>query len=170
MNGKTLNVPFFPQTDNKYNPHGACNVTSIAMALSFLGIKGDGSEKQLEDQLYQWLLKKGLSRHSPYDLAKLVESKGKKDNFNPIANFTQIKKHIDAGFPVVIHGFFTRSGHIIECHGYNEIGLICHDPYGDWEDGYLGSVNNGKNVLYTYHLIKQLCNPDNEFWVHFIQH
>jgi uncharacterized protein YvpB len=165
-----INVPFFPQTDNAFNPNGACNVTAIAMCLWFLGIRGDGSQPQLEDQFYLWMIKNGLSRHNPYDLVKLVKSKNKRDLFTSKATIQQVKAHIDRGFPTVIHGFFTRSGHIIECHGYNDKGLICHDPYGDYKDKYYTDVNKGKNVHYSYDLITKLCNPDSEFWVHFIEH
>jgi hypothetical protein len=166
MSSKQLNVPFFPQTDNQFNPYGSCNVTSIAMCLAFLGIVGDGSYKQLEDQLYQLCLQRGLSRHSPIDLAKLVEIKGKKDIFIPNGNIDLLENHIDRGFPTVLHGYFTRSGHIIECHGYNDKGLICHDPFGDYKDGYKSAVINGRNVVYSYDLIKRVCMPDGDLWLH----
>jgi len=167
---KSLNVPFFPQTDNRHNPNGACNVTSIAMVLWFLGIRGDGSQPQLEDQFYSWMIKNGLSRHKPIDLVRLVRSKNKRDEFTIKGSINKIKAHIDRGFPVVVHGFFTRSGHIIEIHGYDKNGFICHDPYGDYKDGYSSNVFNGSNVHYSYALITKLCNPDPEFWVHFIEH
>jgi uncharacterized protein YvpB len=163
---KILNVPFLPQTDNQFNPKGSCNVTSIAMCLRFLGVVGDASYPQLEDQLYQLCLARQLSRHSPIDLAKLVVMKGKKDLFSPNATIRDLTEHIDKGFPTVIHGYFTRSGHIIECHGYTSKGLICHDPYGNYKDGYSSSVFNGNNVEYSYDLIKKVCMPDNNLWLH----
>jgi uncharacterized protein YvpB len=169
MRSKVLNTPFFPQTDNIFNPNGACNVTSIAMCLSFLGIVGDGSSPQLEDQLYQLCLSKSWSRHSPIDLVKVVRFKGKKDTFITNGTIEQIKKHIDRGFPCVIHGYFTRSGHIIEVHGYDEKGLICHDPYGSYQDGYSSKVSNGKNINYSYDLIKRVCMPDGDLWLHRIE-
>jgi uncharacterized protein YvpB len=169
MRSNVLNTPFFPQTDNIFNPNGACNVTSIAMCLSFLGIVGDGSGLQLEDQLYQTCLNNELSRHSPIDLAKLVSLKRKKDTFIVNGTIEQIKKHINLGFPCVIHGYFTRSGHIIEVHGYDEKGLICHDPYGSYLDGYKGKVSNGKNINYFYDLIKRVCMPDGDLWLHRIE-
>lgn len=167
---KLLNVPFFPQTDNIFNPNGSCNVTSIAMCLSFLGIVGDGGYEQLEDQLYQLSLDRDLSRHSPTDLAQLVKLKGKKDNFIHSGTIKQLRNHIDRGFPTVIHGYFTRFGHIIECHGYDDRHLICHDPYGNYLDGYSSDVMNGKNVKYSYDLIKRVCMPDGDLWLHRIEH
>jgi hypothetical protein len=167
---KQLDVPFSPQTDNRFNPYGSCNVTSIAMALSYLGIVGDNSYPQLEDQLYQLCLARGLSRHSPIDLAKLVVMKGKKDLFGFNSTIDELIKHIDKGFPTVLHGYFTRFGHIIECHGYNSHGLICHDPFGNYKDNYKSSVINGRNVIYSYDLIKRVCMPDGELWLHRISH
>jgi uncharacterized protein YvpB len=166
---KILDVPFFPQTDNIFNPSGSCNVTSIAMALSYLGIKGDLTYPQLEDQLYMLCKNLGLDRHNPYDLAKLCVYKGKKDNFVHNSNIKELKDHIDRGFPTVIHGYFTRSGHIIECHGYNNSGLICHDPYGNYLDGYQSNPNNGKNIEYSYILINKVCMPDGQLWLHRIE-
>lgn len=168
MISKRLDVSFFSQLDNKFNPYGSCNVTSIAMCLSFLGIKGDGSKAQLEDQLYKLCDDNGLSRHSPYDLVKLVNLKGKKDDFTSTAKLSDIVKSINLGKPTVIHGFFTRSGHIIECHGYDPNGFICHDPYGDYKDRYTTSPNSGKNVYYSTEIIKKVCMPDGNLWLHSI--
>ena len=47
-----LNVPWFSQLDNQLNPHGACNVTSVAMCLSYFGLPSP-SGWQLEDEFYQ---------------------------------------------------------------------------------------------------------------------
>jgi hypothetical protein len=170
MSSRRLDVPFFTQLDNKLNPHGSCNVTSIAMALWYLGIRGDGSLPQLEDQLYQLCLDKRLSRHSPIDLAKLVKLKGKTDAFKQNATLTEINQSIDNNKPTVIHGYFTRSGHIIECHGYTRTGFICHDPYGDYKDGYTGKPESGKDVFYSTQIIRNVCMPDGQLWLHSIGH
>lgn len=168
MTNKKLKVKFKNQLDNKFNPYGSCNVTSIAMCLDYLGIKGDNSHPQLEDQLYQIMINKGWSRHNPYDLATLVRYKGKNDHFNEHASIQSVKDSINNNRPTVIHGWFTASGHIIECHGYNEKGLICHDPYGNYLDHYQTEVIKGKDILYTYEMITQVCMPDGNLWLHSI--
>ena len=165
---KILSVPFFTQLDNLLNPHGSCNVTSIAMCLWYLGVRGDGSMPQLEDQLYRLCLTHGLSRHSPTDLAKLVKLKGKNDVFKSTATLQNIVESIDSNKPTVVHGYFTRSGHIIECHGYTSDGFICHDPYGNYKDGYTGKPETGKDVFYSTQLIKDVCMPDGKLWLHSI--
>jgi Peptidase_C39 like family len=168
---KILNsVPFKSQLDNVFNPTGSCNVTSIAMCLAYLGVKdkpGDGLA-QLEDELYQYMERKGLSRHSPEDLARVVRDYGKKDDFTIWGTFERCRNHIAAGNPCVIHGYFTSFGHIIVLVGYDENGFIVHDPYGEWfSSGYRTDLS-GKFLRYSYGLIQRTCIPDGQFWVHYI--
>lgn len=165
---KILDVLFFSQLDNIFNPYGSCNVTAIAMCLSYLGIVGDNSQKQLEDQLYHLCLYNRLSRHDPLDLVKLVKLKGKKDQFRFDAKIKDVINSINAGKPTVLHGYFTRSGHIIVCHGYSGSNLICHDPYGNYMDNYSTDAINGKNVEYPIRLIEDVCMPDGNLWLHSI--
>ena len=44
----------------------------------------------------------------------------------------QIKSHLDAGRPVVVHGYWTGSGHITVIVGYDETDWLVNDPAGDW--------------------------------------
>lgn len=169
-----LNVPYKSQRDNWNNPDGSCNVTSIAMCLAFLGIQPMGNI-QLEDELYEYCLEQGYSRHSPEDLAKVVRDYGRKDYFTSSATIEQLKKHLAGGNPAVIHGYFTTYGHIVCCVGYDETrgrdgfknGLIIHDPWGEWNDwGYANT--SGAFLNYSYDMIRQTCMDDGQFWVHFI--
>ena len=166
--------PYFPQTDNRYNPSGACNVTSIAMCLSYFGLRPT-RETQLEDEFYDFLIQQGRSRHDPYDLKWLVEQKGFKDDFREKATVEDVKKWLAQGKPVVIHGYFTRFGHIVVIVGYNKDGFVVHDPYGEyWDSGY--DINTdwanakGKGLVYSYSLIERTCSPEGpgNMWCHFI--
>jgi len=162
-----LNIPYFSQLDNVLNPFGSCNVTSIAMCLYFLGIRGNGNG-QLEDQLYRQMESMGLSRHSPYDLAQLVRQYRKKDNFNPAASWQSVKDWLMRKNPIVVHGYFTNSGHIIVIRGFNEKGFIVNDPYGEfWKDGYDNNTS-GENLTYSYELMRDRCGNNGDLWIHFI--
>ncbi len=170
-----VSVKHRSQLDNKYNPLGSCNVTCVAMTMSFFGIKGDNSEPQLEDQLYQKCLSAGWSRHDPYDLDKLFAWKAVPSIFTEKATVDQVKKHLASGKPCIFHGWFTRSGHIIECHGYDDSAyggkgaFICHDPNGEWNaSGYTFQEGAGVDVRYSYAMIKKICAADGDFWVHFV--
>jgi uncharacterized protein YvpB len=169
-----LNIPYKSQRDNELNPNGSCNVTSLAMCLEFLGAKRKATIGQFEDELYDYAERKGLSRHDPHDLAMIVEAYGYRDDFRTDRTITQVKEWLTDNKPAVIHGYFTDFGHIVVLAGFDEDGFLVHDPYGEWYSwGYdrnaLGIEDiKGKYVHYSYEMIKRLCIPDENFWVHFI--
>ena len=166
-----LDVPYKSQTDNFFNPTGACNVTSVAMCLKYFRASRNPQYSrfsQFEDELYQYCLDRGYSRHNPYHLAEVIRDYGCKDEFTEYALIEQVKDWIDGGNPTIIHGYFTSFGHIIVGVGYDEKGLIVHDPYGEWfSTGYRTDLS-GAFLHYSYGLIKRACIPDGKFWVHFV--
>jgi uncharacterized protein YvpB len=115
--------PYFSQLDNLRNSMGACNVTSLAMCLFWLAIRGDGSG-QLEDQLYSYAEKNGISRHSPDGLKAIVEGYSKGtilDNLTIKGGLQDIRDSIDKGIPCVVHSFINSDvGHIFVISGYSE--------------------------------------------------
>jgi hypothetical protein len=171
--------PYKSQRDNEYNPSGSCNVTSIAMCMAYHGIEPNTGEPlvfhdQLEDELYMKLTDLGWSRHDPYDLCAGVNLyEGVKDVFTPSATFDDIFKAINEGNPVVVHGYFTRFGHIITIKGYDDEGFIVNDPWGEWHSwGYDTSVS-GEDLHYSYNLIADTCSGESfdspkNIWAHVI--
>lgn len=163
-----LKIPYKSQLDNQENPHGSCNVTCLVMCMEFLKAKRRKTAGQFEDELYNYALDNGLSRHSPHDLAKIVEDYGCRDDFRTDATIDQVKAWLFAGNPIVTHGWLSASGHLIVLAGYDEKGFLCHDPYGEWNNwGYDTSVS-GEYVHYSYDLIRRTCMADGQFWIHFI--
>lgn len=163
-----LRVPFKSQLDNAQNPYGSCNTTSIAMTLSYFGVKPKNPGVQLEDELQDWLESRGLDRHEPSHLVKAVEAYGCEDTFKTNATVNEVKEWIAQGNPAVVHGYFTASGHIVCLIGYNSQGFIVNDPYGEYyADGYDTSAS-GAALTYSYGLIDRACRADGDFWVHFI--
>ncbi len=163
-----LPVPYKSQLDNWYNPTGSCNVTSLAMCLEYLKTPRRKTSGQYEDELYQYAINKGYSRHEPVDLAKIVRDYGRRDKFTRAGTIEGVKDWLAGGNPVVIHGYFTSFGHIIVLVGYDDNGFIVHDPYGEWfPDGYRTDLS-GAYLHYSYRLIRRTCIPDGEFWVHYI--
>jgi uncharacterized protein YvpB len=163
-----LNVPYKSQLDNYYNPTGSCNVTSLAMCMQYVGIPRRDNIGQYEDELYEYALYNGLSRHDPYDLAKIVRDYGGKDTFKENATIEEVQDWLAGGNPAVIHGYFTSFGHIIVVVGYTPWGFYVHDPYGEWfPTGYRTDLR-GDYLQYSYNLIRTTCIPDGSFWVHFI--
>lgn len=167
-----LNVPYKSQTDNVLNPSGSCNVTSCAMVLEYYSIKGSGNG-QLEDELYQWLQANNLSRHEPSGLKAAIEQYGCKDEFRSDATIEQMRSALSQGIPLIVHGYFTRSGHIVVLTGHNADGFIVNDPWGQLIDGrYIinSSIDprKGEGVIYGYDMIRQTCLPDGGCWTHFV--
>lgn len=170
--GVELPVAYKSQIDNENNPTGSCNVTSSAMCLEYWGIKPPNS-RQFEDVLYEWLQDNGLSRHDPNHLKQAIEHFGCKDDFTTRATIPEIKKALDNGIPVIVHGYFTTFGHIIVLIGYNDKGFIVLDPYGEWTpSGYDRNddtkPNKGERIVYSYGLIERTCLPDGGCWAHFV--
>ena len=169
-----LEVPYLTQLDNLYEPLGTCNTTSVAMVMKYYGVKGDGSELQLEDQLTKRCWAKGLDRHSPTDLVKLFEWKKLNDRFTASASWDEVRQWLTDGNPCIVHGYFTRSGHIVVIRGFDDAAyngrgaFIINDPNGEWNDwGYEHGQNKGKAVLYSYSMMQRLCSPDGQLWIHF---
>ncbi|MGE5656503.1 MAG: C39 family peptidase [Actinomycetota bacterium] len=163
-----LDVPYKSQLDNWYNPTGSCNVTSLAMCLEFLGATRKTKSGQFEDELYQYALSKGYSRWNPYDLAKIVQDYGRQDFFTEGGTIEDIQEWLAIGNPAVIHGYFTSFGHVMPVVGYDADGFFVHDPYGEWfQSGYRTDLS-GAYLHYSYRLIRNVCMPDGNFWVHFI--
>jgi hypothetical protein len=171
MGGRDLKVPYFSQLDNRLNPYGSCNVTCVAMCLLYLGYPRQRGT-QLEDQLCQRLEDLGRSRHDPYDLQFLIETfPGFKDIFRVDGGFRDIQTSIDAGNPVIVHGYFTRSGHIIVIRGYDDRGFIVNDPYGEWFSSGYDNSRSGEGLHYSYGLIARTCSPESQgdprnIWYH----
>lgn len=174
MTEVNLPVPYYSQLDNELDPYGSCNVTSVAMCMAFLGIVGDGSPRQLEDQLNQWLKDNGLSRHSPVDMDQLFVWKKIPNKFTFMASWANVRKHLDSGKPCIVHGYFTSSGHIIVIRGYKTDydGKVTHwlvnDPYGEWfASGYRTDLT-GEALWYSDRMMKDTCGDDVDLWVHFV--
>lgn len=175
-----LPVPYLSQTDNANHPGGTCNITSIAMVMQYWQIVGDGSGKQLEDQLYKYASDHRLVIGSPHDMVKIFEWKGMTDRYDTENKdwIQAIKKQIDKGLAVIIHTQFTPAGHIIVVIGYENNNLVCHDPYGRFSGTYgvwdainWGPVTNpaghtGQKVYYPYEMMERFVNIAGTAWKH----
>lgn len=162
-----LKVPYLSQRDNKYYPGGTCNVTSYAMALTYLGVRPRDPKNQLEDELSQYMLKHGKDRHNHADLVWVAREYGAQARFGMNRTWAQIREEIRAGRPVVVSGKFTQSGHIIAIIGLHGDDFIVHDPWGNAMTGY--KSHNGRQVLYPFaymHAKTRALSVDAK-WAHF---
>jgi Peptidase_C39 like family len=165
---KNLNVPYKSQLDNELNPRGACNVTCFAMVMKYFGLRGDWSVGQLEDELYHYMERVGLSRHDPGDLAQMAKVYGLRNDLTLNGSLYDLRKAIAEGRPCIIHGYFTSFGHIIVVRGYDRKGFFVNDPFGEWmSDGYREDLS-GENLHYSNNLIRRTSTPEgnNYLWLH----
>lgn len=151
--GVLLDVPFFPQTDNSFQPDRTCNSSSHAMLVSYLlpsAIKGDD---QYIDRFIRG--KCDTTNHDCHTAA--LSSLGIKSEWRYNLDFNDIDEQLRRGIPMPI-GILHRgedwaptgTGHIVTVIGVSPDGTkyTVHDSYGSIKDRYRGSVHNGKAVQY----------------------
>lgn len=165
-----LNVPYYQQVDNKYEPMRTCNTSSCAMVARFLGAKISG-----DDQYYKIVRKYGDTTDHNAQTQALAELKIK-STWNTNLGFADLDKSLEANLPIVI-GILHRGtlksptgGHMIVVIGRTaDRDYICHDPFGSLLDpggGYTGPVTKGKAVVYPRYVLNHRWLPedDNSGW------
>ena len=151
--GVDLEVPFYPQYDNTYEPYTSCFATSVAMALGYYGVSPSGS-LHLEDELYQYLVSNGFDRFSWGSMGSLITTYGCTSTSNMSGTFADIMYALYNGQPVILGTYFTRSGHIILLKGYDQEGVIAHDPWGYALGNYeYDLTHSGEDVRYSWQFL-----------------
>jgi hypothetical protein len=161
--GRTLAAtPYRYQYDNVNEPGATCGLTSAAMVLGSFGFTVS------PDQLYARF---GLAQgQSPGGLAEVYRSYGLHAASSYAGTFDDLRRHIDAGRPVVVHGDFTASGHIVVVIGYDRDGFIVHDPSGLWSGALRGgyparTATNGRAVRYSLAALDRVIGPSGNIWL-----
>jgi len=147
-----LDVPWFPQTDNYRDANRTCNSSACAMVLEYFkpgtlnGPKGD-------DAYVQKVFAIGDSTDHSVQ-TRVLQSYGIKSEFKYNLGFADLDRELSAGRPVVI-GILHRGslssptgGHMLTVIGKQGEDYVVNDPYGSLNDGYSGSVTNGKRAVY----------------------
>ena len=160
-----LPVPYYPQTDNYTQPERTCNSSSCAMCLEYFrpgtlqGSKGD-------DAYIREVFAVGdTTDHSVQ--TKVLNEYGVESEFHYSLSFENLDHELENKRPVVI-GILHRGtlqnptgGHMLVVIGKTAEGdYICHDPYGDLNDGYTTNVYNGQSVVYRRNVLESRWTPD----------
>lgn len=156
-----LPVPYFSQRDyGGAQAWSICGCTSVAMVLKFYGIDKDPNDVLAANGK--------ASCQSPDGCANVYRKNGLSSHSTTTGTYSEIKSHLDQGRPVVIHGYFTSSGHIMVIVGYTDTHWICNDPAGEWEeyvgDFYGDNLRNGKMVKYSKKSMTVACKSDGNVW------
>jgi hypothetical protein len=165
-----LDVPFYPQTDNYRDANRTCNSSACAMVLEYFkpgtlkGPKGD-------DAYVQKVFSIGDTTDHMVQ-TRVLASYGIKSSFSYSLTFADLDRELAAGRPVVI-GILHRGtlssptgGHMVVVIGKTPSGdYVVNDPYGSLNDGYTGSVTNGRGAVYKRsELSRRWCPKGNDGW------
>ena len=173
--GERDDVPFFYQFDNALSPGATCQNTAVAMVLAYLGWSGTPDD-----------LTAAYGRRmaqSPAGLAELfniyARRMGTVKRLRPVTNgtFAGLKSELDRGHPVIIHGYFTSSGHVAVVVGYDSTGYYLNDPAGEWTETFMGGYTgnrNGKNIRYNATAFEAAVGTSNGYsplalWYHVLR-
>lgn len=167
----TIPCPYLCQYDNKLHPLGSCNLTSLGMALLHYKKDVPGEWERISDNLLDYADKNGYDRHSVDDIAALARKFGVADTASTATSFAQIKTHLLSDNLVIIHGDFTKSGHIILLRGFDsDEGMwYVNDPAGKWPNYGNFGWEPGDGVWYESNWFKKLTGPDGHVWAHLLK-
>jgi len=149
INNSFLDVPYFYQYNNLYYPSATCQNTSIAMVLKNYGWSGK------PDNITA-VYGKNYTQ-SPAGLADVFNTLSSREGLSkkiiPITNGTLsgLKQELDKGQPVIIHGYFTRAGHVVVVVGYDADGYWVNDPAGVWVQTFMGGYGYNSAGKATYY-------------------
>ena len=154
-------VPYYSQYDNVYEPDATCGLTSAAMVISYFKAR-----KVSPDSLYQRYGKAmgatpegQMAIYKDFGLYATATRKGSR---------ASIINHLRQNRIVVIHGWFTESGHIMPLINNANDGFVANDPAGVWKKcarcGYTSNTL-GAGVKYLYSdLNSSVLSYDGDIW------
>jgi predicted chitinase len=161
-------VPWYPQTDNFTLADSTCNSSSCAMCLEYYlpgslppGPRGD-------DAYLKKVLEVGNSENHNVQ-TQILNSYGLPSSWTMTMTFKDLDEHLEKVGPIAAgilhrgpHSNPTKNGgHIIVIHEKLKTGNYrCNDPMGDLYDGYTGSVQKGKNVIYERWVLEKRWTVD----------
>ena len=144
-------LPYFFQYNNSYSPGASCQNTSMAMVLKYYG--WNGTPDTITARF-------GKNRaQSPAGLAsifnQLATEMGSSRRLRAHTNgrVSDVRALLSQGKPVIVHGYFTGSGHVIVLTGYSGSHYTANDPAGRWNQsfkgGYSGGSTSGRAIRYS---------------------
>jgi predicted chitinase len=161
-------IPWYPQTDNLAFPDSTCNSSSCAMCLEYYlpgslppGPKGD-------DAYLRKVLALGKSTDHNVQ-TRVLDSYGLPSTWTRTMTFKDLDEHLEKVGPIAA-GILHRGPHSNPTKNGGHIIVIieklangnyrCHDPAGDLYGGYVGPVQNGRNVIYERWVLEKRWTVD----------
>lgn len=159
-------TPYFCQYDNELYAGSSCQNTSVAMALAKYGWKGN------PDQITKSYGKD--MAQTPAGLETVFNTVAEKNGLNvrvkshTAGTMELVNKLLAEGKPVIAHGWFTKSGHVVTITGFDGKYYTVNDPAGKWNGQYKGgySSESGKGVKYSKEAMIDALVENGEVWCH----
>ena len=164
-------VPYFYQYDNAINPGGSCQNTSMAMVLRFYGAS-DETPDRISQQYGTSQAQSVSGFQQVFDAEAAAYGLPWRDAGTTTGTLDQLHAQLAAGFPVVVHGYFTSSGHVIVLVGFDGDVYWANDPAGEWNQVYMGGGYSGADpsegyyVTYDADAVDAAIAPDGWVWMH----
>lgn len=158
-------LPYYCQYDNSLYPGSTCQNTSMAMVLSKYGLKISPDEITERFGKYEAQTPEGLANV----FNTLAKENGLKARLRAHrdGDINFVNKLLAEGKPVIVHGWFTSSGHVITLNGYDGQNYTANDPAGEWTQqkcgGYQGG--SGENVKYDKNAMIDAIDAE-DIWCH----
>ena len=151
-----LKVPYLSQIDSQTDQgFRMCFSSACAMAVDYLC---PNILKDHKDDFYLQKVNEYGATTDPYAQLYALQSFGLDADFRQDLSLSDIKDQINKGIPVpmgILHNGSTSSpsgGHWITAIGYNEEGLVVHDPRGELDlvSGVYLPHASGERLQYSY--------------------
>lgn len=164
--GVSAETPYFCQYDNELYAGSSCQNTSIAMTLAKYGWKGN------PDQITKSYGKD--MAQTPAGLETVFNATAEKAGLkvrvksHDAGTMELVNKLLAEGKPVIAHGWFTKSGHVVTITGFDGQNYTVNDPAGKWNGQYKGgySSESGKGVKYSKEAMIDALVENGEVWCH----
>ncbi len=164
--GVNADTPYFCQYDNELYAGSSCQNTSIAMTLAKYGWKGN------PDQITKSYGKD--MAQTPAGLETVFNAMAEKSGLkvrvksHEAGTMELVNKLLAEGKPVIAHGWFTKSGHVVTITGFDGQNYTVNDPAGKWNGQYKGgySDESGKGVKYSKEAMIDALVENGEVWCH----
>jgi len=134
-------VPYFYQYANDLYPSSTCQNTSVAMVLASYGWGGEP-----DDLTAEW--GKDYAQ-SVSGLAALFNAEASRAGLgarlvgHSDGDLADVDALLDRGLPVIVHGYFTRYGHVLVLLGHDDGGYWVNARAGTWDQRFGGGYDGG---------------------------
>lgn len=150
-------VPYYNQYENYAYPGSTCNLTSVAMMLDYFGITKPGINTGRWRRTPDYLISRfGGPIYDASGLAWAFNTIAKEKGSNvrmytKFGTVADMRAELAKGRPIIVQGWYTRSGHVLVVISFDGTYYTCNDPAGTWNEYKYGGYINRMGKYVKYH-------------------